>query len=123
MTRPHNSRATAAVAIAAAAVFSLREVVRTQLPNNFLKLGVKSKNMGVKTHSIEGENPQEMKTPSWEMKTSTSQGGKKLSIEGEKIPGQLDQLQQDLFKPLVVGFLRALDFNAQYVPSALKGSL
>jgi hypothetical protein len=58
---------------------------------------------GVKTHAIEGEktiykggNPQEMKTSSWEMKTSTSQGVKKLSIEGEKIPRQLDKLKKDL---------------------------
>ena len=54
-----------------------------------------------------------------EMKTSSSCKGVKTSIEGKK----LDQLQEDLFKPLVIGFLRSLDFNAQYVPSVLKGSL
>jgi len=50
--------------------------------------------MGAKTHaikgkklSIQGENPQEIKTSSWEVTNRTSEGGKNLSIEGEKIPG------------------------------------
>jgi hypothetical protein len=34
-----------------------------------------------------GKNPQEMKTSSWEMKTSTSQGGKN-AYRGGKIRGK-----------------------------------
>jgi hypothetical protein len=50
-------------------------------------LGVKSKNtVGVKTHAIEGEKTQEMKTSSWEMKTSASHGVKTI-YRGGKIPG------------------------------------
>jgi len=51
--------------------------------------------MGAKTHaingkklSIQGENPQEIKTSSWEVINRTS-GGIKTSIEGEK-SGKLD---------------------------------
>jgi D-tyrosyl-tRNA(Tyr) deacylase len=49
-------------------------------------LGVKSKNIygGKNPNYRRGKNPQEMKTSSWEMKTSTSQGGKNYLWRGKK---------------------------------------